>query len=302
MNEKVTVGYDGTESSVESVMWAAHEAHVRRLPLRIVSCFAMSALAGADPLGWGAGEAFDTARTAADLELQEMLATATAVYPDVSIVTELSPGPVDQTLLEGVGPDDLVVVGTSSHPGAAAFWLGSTPRHLVHRSPCAIVVVRGPASRGGPERVVVGIDASAAAERALKWAADEADIHHVPLLVVHSWSVPASHDTAVRDIARIDAACVLERAVDSARQRCGAAVDSMLVETGPVDALLEAVRDGDHLVLGSRGRGAVRSGLFGSTVNGILDVAAVPVVVVRESPIDLSGSPSADGVELVGAG
>jgi nucleotide-binding universal stress UspA family protein len=301
MNEKITVGYDGTESSIESVMWAAHEADLRRLPLRIISCFAMSALAGADPLGWGAGEAFETARTAADHELQEMLATATAVYPDVSITSELSPGPVGEALLEDVGQDDLVVVGASSHPGAAAFWLGSTPRHLVHRSPCAVVVVRGPASRGGPERVVVGIDGSPAAERALHWAADEADLHHVPLLVVHSWSAPAGHDAAVRDEARIDAACVLERAVDSARQRCGTAVDWVLEESGPVAGLVAAVRDGDHLVLGSRGRGAVRSGLFGSTVNGILDVAAVPVVVVREAPIDLSGSPSADDVELVGA-
>ena len=75
----------------------------------------------------------------------------------------------------------------------------------------------------------------------------------------------------------------------------------MLVESEPVAGLLEAIRDGDHLVLGSRGRGAVRSGLFGSTVNGILDVAAVPVVVVSEAPIDLTGSPPAD-VELVSAG
>src|SRR6478609_11888312 len=106
-------------------MWAAHEADLRRLPLRIVSCFAMSALAGAEPLGWGAGEAFETARTAADHELQEMLATATAVYPDVSITSELSPGPVGEALLEDVGQDDLVVVGASSHPGAAASGSGA---------------------------------------------------------------------------------------------------------------------------------------------------------------------------------
>jgi len=38
-------------------------------------------------------------------------------------------------------------------------------------------------------------------------------------------------------------------------------------------------------VLGSRGRGAVRAGMFGSTVNSVLDEAAVPVAVLREDAI-----------------
>jgi nucleotide-binding universal stress UspA family protein len=285
MNEKITVGYDSTASSIESVMWAAAEAVVRKVPLRIVSCYGMPALAATGPLGWGAGEAFDAARSEADLGIQEIRATVGAVHPDLSFTTELSSAPVDVALLDGSRPDDLVVVGSSKHPGAAAFWLGNTPRELVHHSPCAIVVVRGAASRGGPDRIVVGVDGSAASDRALRWAADEADLHHVPLLVVHSWVVPFGDDVSARDIARIDAAIVLERAVETARERCGATVESLLLEGGPVAGLLDAVRDGDLIVLGSRGRGAVRSGLFGSTANGILDAAAVPVVVVREQPI-----------------
>ena len=300
MNERIMVGFDGTPSSVEAVMWAAHEADVRRLPMRIASCFAMPALVGIDALGWGAGAAFETARTVADLALQDVLVTVTAVYPEVVVTTELSSGPVDEVLLEHVERDDLVVVGASNHPGAAAFWLGSTPRHLVHRNPCAVVVVRGPASRGGPDRMVVGIDGSPAAQRALNWAADEADIHHVSLVVVHSWSLGDDHTSAERDMAQIDAACVLDRAVESARGRCGATVRAVLVEAGPVAGLLGVVRDGDHLVLGSRGRGAVRSGLFGSTVNGVLDAAAVPVVVVRAEPVEPHDPSSVDDAELAG--
>ncbi len=70
MNEKISVGFDGTDPSIEAVMWAAHEADLRQLPLRIVSCLAMPAMAGADPHGWAAGEAFVTARTCAELALQ----------------------------------------------------------------------------------------------------------------------------------------------------------------------------------------------------------------------------------------
>jgi nucleotide-binding universal stress UspA family protein len=46
------------------------------------------------------------------------------------------------------------------------------------------------------------------------------------------------------------------------------------------------VRDGDLVVVGWRGRGAVRAGLFGSTVNNVLEQSAVPVVVVRGTPAD----------------
>jgi len=303
MDQKITVGYDSSASSVESVMWAAHEAAVRELPLRIVSCFGMPVLAVAGPFGWGAGEALDAERTAADLGLQEIRAMVTSAHPDLPFTTELSSGPVDEVLLQDIGRDDVVVVGASSHPGAAAFWLGNTPRHLVRHSPCAIVVVRGAASRGGPDRVVVGVDGTATAERALRWAADEADLHHTALLVVHTWSTPLGNDfDTVRDLARIDAACALEAAVEAARERCGATVDSLLVEGGPVNGLLDAVRDGDLLVLGSRGRGALRSGLFGSTVNGVLDAAAVPVVVVREEPSDEPGETHGQSTGLASVG
>ena len=302
MNEKITVGYDGTASSVESVMWAVNEAGVRGVPLRVVSCFGVPALAGGAALGWGAGEAFDAARSAADIGLVEIRATIAAVHPDLAFTTELSSAPVDVALLAEAGADDVVVVGgSSSRLGAAAFWLGSTPRDLVHHSPCAIVVVRGGASRGGPDRIVVGADGSAASDRAVRWAADEADLHHTTLLVVHSWKVPYGDDVAGRDVARIDAAVVLERAVESARERCGATVESRFVEGGPVAGLLDAVRDGDLLVLGSRGRGPVRSGLFGSTANSVLDAAAVPVVVVREHPVDEHDVPSPQAAALAAA-
>jgi nucleotide-binding universal stress UspA family protein len=43
------------------------------------------------------------------------------------------------------------------------------------------------------------------------------------------------------------------------------------------------VRDGDLLVLGASGHGALASAVLGSTVNAVLDQAAVPVIVVPVS-------------------
>src|SRR3978361_689875 len=100
MNDKITVGYDSTASSEESVMWAANEAVVRQLPLRIVSCFGMPAMVGAG-MGWGAVEALDAARSTAELGLQQVRATVAAVHPGLIFTTELSSAPVDEALLDG---------------------------------------------------------------------------------------------------------------------------------------------------------------------------------------------------------
>ena len=165
-----------------------------------------------------------------------------------------------------------------------AIMLGSTSRSLVRTSPCPVAVVRGAASRGRPDRVVVGVDGSPPSDRALQWAADEADRQGVELAVLHGWSysypTTDARSSQARDLTEIDAACLLEQSVELARDRCGVDVSGLLVEGSPATAILESVRDGDLLVLGSRGRGAVRSGLFGSVVNSVLDHAAVPVVVV----------------------
>jgi nucleotide-binding universal stress UspA family protein len=284
MTKQITVGYDGSVPSSEAVLWAAAEANVRGASLRIVSCFEVP-LAGEAIGGWAATEAYASlleGNRSALAQMKDIVAEAT---PGIEIVAETSAEPAAFALVDNVDADDLIVVGASSHRGSAAFWLGSTPRQLVRHSPCPVVVVRGTASRGRPDRVVVGTDGSAASERALQWAGDEADLHQVSLLILHGWLYPYlpldTTSSQARDLTNVDAARLLDRAVESARERFAAEITGQLVESGPATALLETVRDGDLLVVGSRGRGALAAHLFGSTVNTVLDRSAVPVVVVR---------------------
>lgn len=286
MSDKIIVGFNGTESSSEAVRWAADEARARHAPLRIVSCYEYPMIAG--DAGYGAGVVFDAVRSTAETDAAAIRTSIGESHPDVELTVDVDPGPATTVLLEDLDHDDLVVVGASSHHGAAAFWIGTTPRHLVHHSPSPVAVIRGSASRGAPDRIIVGVDGSPASAKALLWAGDEADLHGVELVVVHAWDYPYEPtDTSSvqgRDITQVDAACTLDRAVETARERCAAIVTPTLVEGGPVTALLDTARDGDMLVLGSRGRGAIRSRVFGSTANSILDAAAVPVVVIRADP------------------
>lgn len=293
MSEKIIVGYNATDSATEAVMWAADEAELRNVPLRLVSRFDMSALATEASLGLGAG-AYEAIREAANANVEQIKSAVIAIHPTLTLTTDVSSGLASSALLIEAGPGDLIVVGSSSHHGTSAFWLGSTPRHLVHHSPCPVAVIRGVASRGKPDRVVVGVDGSAAADLAVIWAGDEADRHHVELVLVHGWSYPYAQtdtrSTQARQLTEIDADCTLARSVEVARERCGVTVTGILIENSAVSALLDTLRDGDLLVVGSRGRGGIRSRLFGSTVNSILDHAAVPVVVVRADPSDDTAS------------
>lgn len=284
MGAHVSVGYDGTPDSGDAVMWAAAEAVARELPVRIVSCYPTAYVA--DPMGGlPPSEVYEVVRRATVTSLATIEETVRGRHPGLAVTATVSGDPPQVALLADVGPDDLLVVGASRHHGAAAFWLGSTPRSVARRSPCPVVVVPGGAKRGHPASVIVGIDGSPASDAALRWACDEADLHRAELVVVHAWDYPyAAVDldgAQVRDLMCIDAARVLETGVAEARQRSGASVTDVLIEGSPPNALLETARDGDLIVLGSRGRGAVAAGLFGSTVNAVLERASAPVVVVR---------------------
>lgn len=288
MTKKITVGYDGTMPSADAVAWAADEASTRAARLRIVCCYNLP-VANSTAFGWPATGAIELLLEAADRNAASIRAQVADLHPELEVVTSVSAGPPDLALIDGATSDDLIVVGASAHEGASAFWLGSTPRQLVRHSPCPVVVVRGLAGRGRPDRVVVGVDGSASATAALEWAGDEADRHHVQLVVVHAWSYPYSEaavgSAQARELMEVDAACVLDRWVEHARERFGAEVHGQLVEDGAVPALLDTVRDGDLLVLGSRGHGALIAGILGSTVNTVLDRANVPVVVVRKAAV-----------------
>lgn len=284
MAKEIIVGFDGSESATEAALWGAHEARTRGLPLRIVSCFGVPLIA--DPtFGWTSQEALTSMLETTQGALAAIEAKVSAAIPSIETTTEASPQNASFALIGSADSESLIVIGAGRHTGAAAFWLGSTARYIVRHSPCPVVVVRGTASRPRPDRIVVGVDGSPASYDALAWAGDEADRHGVGLLIVHAWLYPYlpvdTSSSQARDLVSVDAACIVNRAMEAAREHFAADIRGQLVEGGAAMALLETVRDGDLLIVGSRGRGAIASTLFGSTVNSLLDTAAVPVVVVR---------------------
>lgn len=293
MTKHVIVGYDQSDGAVRALNWAADEAVARGCGLTIVRSFRMPATV--DLLaGMATAERDATAVDSVTEGLARVEADMSVTHPSLKVRASATSQPAWSALVEGAHSDDLIVVGASSHSGAKAFWLGSTPRAVVRHAPCPVVVVRGLGVPHVPVRVIVGYDGSSAATDALRWAIDTANRDGAPLLVVHAWEYPYATtpgDTPrptidftaaqARDLTQVDAACMVEAAVEQSRELGAGDVNGVLVEGTPASALLSYLRDGDLFVIGTRGRGAL-AGVFGSTANAVLDRANVPVVVVRD--------------------
>jgi nucleotide-binding universal stress UspA family protein len=153
--------------------------------------------------------------------------------------------------------------------------------------------------------VVVGIDGSAQALTAAKWAADEAERRNAVLHVVHAnlWPnvrMPSGHYSIEHQRPLLEySRKVLDSAVAAVRKRQpNLPVTKALVSTTPVDVLVAASRRAELVVVGARGLGGFRGLLVGSVAIGVSGGSRCPMVVVRGRTDDTG--PPTDGSVVVG--
>jgi nucleotide-binding universal stress UspA family protein len=154
--------------------------------------------------------------------------------------------------------------------------------------------------------VLVGFDASPAAERAVRWAAAEASLRRVSLLVCHAWTWPyplTPQDEEMLGIIQGRGALALDDGVRLARQIApGLDVRPLLVRGTPPGAILDASSDAALIVIGARGAGGFDRLPIGSTAVHVPAHADRPVVVVpaddqRRSArivVGVDGSPASE--------
>ena len=137
----IVVGVDGSEHSVDALRWAASEARLRNVTLRVVASFSASIIstgyevASPDPSDLAAasntmlGAAIDTVRESGDLE-------------GIDIVTEALEGHAGEQLIKLSEDADLLVVGARGHGGFLGLLMGSVTTYVVNHALCPVVVVR----------------------------------------------------------------------------------------------------------------------------------------------------------------
>jgi nucleotide-binding universal stress UspA family protein len=137
---------------------------------------------------------------------------------------------------------------------------------------------------------LVAIDGSPDAEAALTQAIDLAGSEHTRLtLLTSSRTVPLlcylglSHDGCAELDDRVRSWG--EKTLEAARERVpnSIAVTTILTDDPIREALIEQVKRERHdlVIVGSRGRGAIRAALFGSVSHYVLNHSPIPVLVVR---------------------
>jgi nucleotide-binding universal stress UspA family protein len=284
LHQRLVVGFDGSESSLSAIEWAAAEAESRGACVRVISSYSMEPVTD---FGSGAsGSGFDMTEIAA--ECLDRLRTATTEvferHPGVEFdiaTVRLSPA---MALLGEAENADLVVVGSTGAGAITRFLLGSATGSLLASSPCPVVVVpAGP--QASASRIVVGTDGSEHADHAVRWAVAEADRRGSELVIVHVWKY-GFHLTMggidrADDFTPVDAELILDRAVEAARSMGSGNVRGELVEGNEADTLLELSKTANLLVVGSRGRGGFRAMLFGSMASAAATHSSCPTVIVR---------------------
>lgn len=140
-----------------------------------------------------------------------------------------------------------------------------------------------------PRRIVVGIDGSEHANRALAWALAEARAHGAALDVVSAWTLPAEWAQGYNPEWVVDLEAMGRRTADEAREAVASVYGSdelpdwitvTAVEGPAATILLERAEDADLIVVGTRGRGGISRLLLGSVSNAVIHHAPCPAVVV----------------------
>ena len=137
--------------------------------------------------------------------------------------------------------------------------------------------------------IIVGVDGSGHSQRALEWAMKEAAIRRVPLTVL------TVHEAIRGYYSRIVVYPDDPIRTEEARQAAQAETDKVLagldgprpdsvtvtaVHGFPVEELINAGKDADMIVLGSRGAGGFTRLMMGSVAGQVAQHAHCPVLLV----------------------
>lgn len=152
--------------------------------------------------------------------------------------------------------------------------------------------------------VVVGVDDSPCSRAALEWAAHDALLRNVPLVVlcavavpIGTWSIPSVPPGTV-DWQRQIGRAVLADAGRIAKDLTHGSVpvSTEFAVAPPAVAMVDASKTADLVVVGSHGRGALARTVLGSVSTALVHRAHCPVAVIH----DAAPTVNADAPVLLG--
>ncbi|MFI0817633.1 universal stress protein [Streptomyces sp. NPDC021098] len=280
---RVVLGLDGSDSAWRALDRAVGEARRRGATLEIVHAWPW---ARTDPLAYATGPdagAVAGADTDADADaegqrppvevartvLRLAMARAAEQDPELRVVPTLTAHEAVPELLRIGEHAALIVIGTRGLGGFTGLLLGSVGLRLAAHTQRPLLVVRGdvPAPAYGPEghgKVLVGLE-SGADEAAARYGFEDAVRRGARLRVLYAWARPQPPS----------------RVVAGLREEFGQVrVQEHTAHRAPAQALVEASRAADVLVLTVRRRTPHLGTQLGPVTHTVLHHAHCPVVLI----------------------
>ncbi|MFE1311593.1 universal stress protein [Streptomyces sp. NPDC058755] len=298
MTRPVTVGLDGSPESRAAAEWAAREAVLRGLPLKIVHVWepAPELIGQAQLLGW------ETHPYWTERVPRESAEGIRLRHPGLDVTAEQRTGMPADVLCEAAEAAELLVLGSRGLGGLGGFMTGSVSLPVIARVERPVVLVRageqaadehrmdpaGVPSAAAPFRpVVLGLDTRDPDETLLEFAFDAAARRKAPLRIVHAWNPPPSEPYALSagydlrgSIARSEADVLTEVVRPWRHKFPDVAVTEASRAGNAAPVLVAASRDASLVVVGRRIRTSRLGAHIGHVTHAVLHHADAPVAVV----------------------
>jgi nucleotide-binding universal stress UspA family protein len=272
MNIKpIAAATDGSVESLRAVEWAAGEAILHAVPLRIVSAALLPPVMTALQIRPDRDHVADFIHAERDLALDAAASRAARVAPGLVIVTDPVAGPPAQAVAETGSGAAMLVVGSHGAGAFTALTLGSVSRYAAAHAACPVVVVRDllPAASGLVGVGVADLDDCAGP---LTFAFEEASLHKAAVLAIHAWPGPGPV-TAEAD------ARLAELIGSWANKYPGVPVSQQIMPGHPARALIGLSVRADLVVMGRHGGHPGPHGP-GPVRHAVLSHAHGPIAVV----------------------
>ncbi|TLQ47619.1 universal stress protein [Streptomyces marianii] len=275
---EVIAGLDPRGQSRGAVSWAAEEAALRGLPLRLVVAVPWLA----DTRHVDAEPQRVSLRTQAGRILESAAAWAADEYALPDLVMEVYDGSPVAALTAGSRHAQSVVVGSRDlNRLEEVISTGSVVVPLTARAGCPVVVVREPsAGRSRRPRLVVGVDARSPSAAALGFAFGEAAVRGVALDAVFVSEPPVLPFTRRKRAGESQREMLAGTVTGWSERYPGVAVAEEVLSGDPVEELVRASTSAVAVVVGRSPRRAGAGLRIGRVVHGLLHRAGCPVIVV----------------------
>ncbi|MEV6568118.1 universal stress protein [Streptomyces kronopolitis] len=295
MKDVITAGVDGTPESLSAVLWAAREAHLRQVRLRLLHAWVLLAPetrarppADRDQNYWPHRMMHDTA------------AEVRSRFPDLPVEMALVPKDPLDALREAAEVSDLLVLGAQDLGPVSRYALSELGLKLVPCSdaPTVLVHARHEASASGRDgAVLVGLSLHDPCASLLDFAFATASRRGATLRVLHGRHLPSY---AYNRGGGVEPAAAREAAADAHEELSAALgpwrekypdlpVDDRVAMESPAPALVHHSADAELLIVGRRHRHRYRlpGPRIGRVVQSVVHRAPCPVAVV---PHDMTPS------------